>query len=96
MSNISNRIIQASNSDLTKAAHALKSILGIKASRAAQRHASAMGYASTNHLIVQVKEGPVEQDFEAYINILRSEMLSQHQITLDSDKIESIRACLIP
>jgi hypothetical protein len=91
MSNNSKRIVQSNSNDLTKAAHTLKSILGVKASRAAQRHASAMGYTSTNHLIVAVKESPVEQDFEVYINVLRSELLSHHQISLNSVMIESLR-----
>jgi hypothetical protein len=94
MSNNSNRIVQSSSSDLTKAAHTLKSVLGIKASRAAQRHASAMGYPSTNHLIVAVKERPIEQDFDVYISALTSELFSHHQISLNEDMITSLRARL--
>jgi hypothetical protein len=87
-------IVQTSNSELTKAAHTLKSILGIKASRAAQRHASAMGYPSANHLIEAVKAGSIEQDFDTYLSILKSELISNHQIELNDAMIESLRQSL--
>jgi hypothetical protein len=94
MSNNNKLIVQSSNSELTKAAHTLKTILGIKASRAAQRHASAMGYPSANHLIVAVKADSVEQDFDTYINILKSELMSNHQIELNDAMIGGLRESL--
>lgn len=78
-------------SDLTIAAHAIKSLLDIKFTRAKERHASAMGHASSNHLLTALKEGPVHQDFDTYIAILKTEALIKHQLKIDDDLIERLR-----
>jgi hypothetical protein len=88
-------IIQKSTADLTVSAHAIKSILGIKLSRAAQRHASAMGFESANHLITAVKGNPVERDFEAYVAILKVEVLANHQIEVTEPLVERLRTDLV-
>jgi hypothetical protein len=49
-----------------------------------------MGYPSANHLIVAVNAGSVEQDFDAYISTLKSELLSNHQIELNDAMIDSL------
>lgn len=90
-----NTIIQNSVADLTVSAHIIKSLLGIKLTRAGQRHASAMGFDSANHLISAVKVNPVEREFEQYITILKSEILANHQISITDDLIERLRVELI-
>lgn len=80
-----------STGDLSICAHALKSILGIKFTRAGQRHASAMGFKSANHLLDAVKINSVECGFEQYIGVLKAEMLANHQIILNEDLIERLR-----
>ena len=91
-----NLIIHKNVADLTVSAHILKSLLGIKFTRAGQRHASAMGYDSANHLIAAVKINSVEREFEQYITILKTEILANHQINLDDDLIARLRVELIP
>lgn len=87
-------IIQAQAAELTKAAHALKSIVGIKSSRASQRHAIAMGFESANHLIVALKSAAVERDFEQYMQVLSAELTAHHQITLVPEQREAIKKAL--
>jgi Arc/MetJ family transcription regulator len=88
-------IIHNDISDLSVAAHALKSLLNIKFTRAKERHASAMGFASSNHLLAALKEKPIEREFEQYIEVLKSEALANHQITIDDDLVERLRFELI-
>jgi len=90
-----NVIVQKSVGDLTVSAHSIKSILGIKLTRAGQRHASAMGFESANHLIAAVKTNPVEREFEQYIAILKTEVMANHQISINDDLIERLRVKLI-
>lgn len=85
------KIIQQSVSDLTVSAHAIKAILGIKLTRAGQRHASAMGYSSANHLIAAVKESAVERDFNQYLEILTTEIFANHQITITDELAARLR-----
>lgn len=82
-------------SDLSVAAHTIKSLLNIKFTRAKERHASAMGFASSNHLLTALKEGPVEREFSAYIEILKKEALANHQITIDDELVKRLRYELI-
>lgn len=82
-------------SDLSVAAHAIKSLLNIKFTRAKERHASAMGFASSNHLLGALKEGPVVREFDLYIEVLKSEALSNHQINVDEELVERLRYELI-
>ncbi|GAA0852062.1 hypothetical protein [Aliiglaciecola litoralis] len=88
-------IIQKSVNELTVSAHALKSILNIKLTRAGQRHASAMGFKSANHLIEAVKNAPVEREFEQYIKILKQEMAANHQIILNDEMVERLKMGLV-
>ena len=90
-----NIIIHKNVADLTVSAHIIKSILGIKFTRAGQRHASAMGFNSANHLIAAVKANPVEREFEQYITILKTEILANHQISMNDELIERLRVELI-
>jgi hypothetical protein len=78
-------------SDLTVAAHAIKSLLNIKFTRAKERHASAMGYASSNHLLAELKLRPVDREFESYIEVLKKEALANHQIKIDDSLVERLR-----
>lgn len=78
-------------SDLTIAAHVIKSVLDIKFTRAKERHACAMGYTSSNHLLSELKNGPISREFDVYIEVLKSEALSKHQIKIDDDVIERLR-----
>ena len=88
-------IIQKNVADLTVSAHIIKSLLGIKLTRAGQRHASAMGFSSANHLIAAVRINPVEREFEQYITILKTEIMANHQISLNDQLIERLRVELI-
>lgn len=90
-----NVIVQKSVGDLTVSAHVIKSILGIKLTRAGQRHASAMGFESANHLIAAVKSSAVEREFEQYITILKTEIMAHHQIVINDDLLERLRSKLI-
>ncbi|MFT6270544.1 MAG: hypothetical protein ACJAVV_003383 [Alphaproteobacteria bacterium] len=82
-------------SDLTVAAHAIKSLLDIKFTRAKERHAIAMGYASSNHLLAELKEHPIQREFDLYIDVLRTEALTKHQIKIDDALVERLRVELM-
>jgi len=82
-------------SDLTVAAHAIKKLLDIKFTRAKERHAAAMGYASSNHLLAKLKEGPIQQEFDVYIDVLKAQALAKHQIKIDDDLVERLRFELV-
>lgn len=84
-------IIHNDIADLSVAAHAIKSVLDIKFTRAKERHAVAMGFASSNHLLAALKEGSVQQEFDAYIKILQGQVLANHQIKMDEELIERLR-----
>lgn len=86
-----NMIIHNDTADLTIAAHIIKSMLDIKFTRAKERHASAMGHASSNHLLTKLKTQAVECNFEQYISVLKAEAFSNHQINLSDEIIERIR-----
>ena len=79
------------NADLTIAGHAVKAILDVKFSRAKERHASAMGFVSSNHLLAALKNAPIERDFEQYIDVLKAEALEKHQVKLSEKQIERLR-----
>jgi hypothetical protein len=74
-------------SDLTVAAHAIKSLLDIKFTRAKERHAIAMGFASSNHLLAELKQRTVQREFALYIEVLKAEALAKHQINIDDDRV---------
>jgi hypothetical protein len=82
-------ISHADVSDVTVAAHTIKSILNIKFTRAKERHARAMGFDSSNHLLAALKEGAVEREFDVYIEILKKEALANHQIVIN-DELEKL------
>ena len=84
-------IIHSDVTDLSVAAHAIKSLLNIKFTRAKERHASAMGFASSNHLLSEVKTRPIEREFKLYIEVLKKEAKEQHQINIDDKLIERLR-----
>jgi hypothetical protein len=84
-------IKHADNADLTIAGHAVKSILDVKFSRAKERHASAMGFSSSNHLLAALKEAPIEKGFDEYIQVLKAEALQKHQVVLTDGLIEQLR-----
>ena len=84
-------IIHKDVSDVTVAAHTIKSLLDIKFTRAKERHANAMGFASSNHLLSALKERAINQDFDTYIGILKAEALSKHQLTLNDEIVERLR-----
>jgi hypothetical protein len=50
-----------------------------------------MGFPSSNHLLTALKSQPVERDFAQYIEVLKVEALSQHQMSLSENLIERIR-----
>jgi hypothetical protein len=88
-------ISHASKGDLSVYAHLLKSVFGIKFTRATQRHASAMGFASPNHLLEALKVHPVEREYEQYIAVLKNEMFAHHQISLTEDTIAALHDAFI-
>jgi hypothetical protein len=92
----SSGVIQhASNAELTSAGQAVKAILDIKFSRAKERHAAAMGFASSNHLLAALKVGPIQKEFDQYIEVLRVQAQEKHQISLSAEAIESLRQALV-
>jgi hypothetical protein len=88
-------ITHSDASDLSVAAHTIKSLLNIKFTRAKERHASAMGYASSNHLLAALKEHPVERAFAEYIEVLKKVAAANHQIVIDDELVERLRYELI-
>lgn len=77
-------------SDLSVAAHAIKSLLNIKFTRAKERHASAMGFASSNHLLAELKTRPIERSFNLYIAVLKKEAMANHQIDIDDELLKRL------
>lgn len=88
-------IVNNTSGDVSICGHALKTVLGIKFSRAGQRHASAMGFKSAHHLLDAVKIGGVSRSFDDYQEILKQEMLTHHQISISDDLLEQLRQSLL-
>lgn len=84
-------IIHNTANDVTVAAHAIKVALNIKFTRAKERHASAMGFKSSNHLLAQLKNQAVQQPFNSYIEILTREAKMHHQIIISDAVAEHLR-----
>lgn len=75
---------------LSSSAHLLKTLFNIKFTRAKERHAVAMGFPSSNHLLNQIKLAEVSCDFSVYIGILKADMLKHHQISIDDKQAEAL------
>ncbi|WP_371195563.1 hypothetical protein [Glaciecola sp. SC05] len=88
-------VVNKSSGDLSVSAHTLKSLLGIKFSRAGQRHASAMDFKSVNHLLDALKIQAVERDFDQYMAVLKEEIMSNHQITINDDLFAKLQKELL-
>lgn len=78
------------NTDLNAISHNLSAIISIKLSRAKERHASAMGFNSYNHLLSTIPNGEVEVNTRCYINALRNELLEHHKKNLSDEEAENI------
>ncbi len=94
MSDSSTLIVHQNTADLTVAAHSIKSLLNIKFTRAKERHARAMGFASSDHLLADLKVHEVERDFALYMSVLKAEALANHQIVIDDDLTERLKEAL--
>lgn len=88
-------VVNKSSGDLSVSAHTLKTVLGIKFSRASQRHASAMGFKSVNHLLDALKVQAVERDFDQYVAVLKDEIMSNHQIKINDDLLATLQKALV-
>ena len=88
-------ITHSNAGDLTVNAHAIKSLLNIKFSRAKEIHAKAMGFTSSNHVLAELKTNPIETDFEQYITVLKKEALAIHQLAIDDELTERLRYQLL-
>lgn len=86
-----NMITHNNSEDLTIAAHTIKSMLDIKFSRAKEIHAKAMGFDSSNHLLIELKTKTLEKDFDEYLEILKKHALTTHQIKIDDNLVERLR-----
>ena len=94
MSDISNLIVHQNTADITVAAHSIKSLLQIKFTRAKERHARAMGFTSSNHLLAEVKIRTIERPFDEYISILKAEAIANHQLKIDDDLTARLQEAL--
>lgn len=88
-------IVHSTTNDLSIAAHAIKSLLNIKFTRAKERHASAMGFTSSNHLLAELKTNTIEREFDTYIAVLKQEAMATHQIEVNDHLVERLRAELL-
>ena len=88
-------INQNRSTDLNSLLSEIKTILGIKLSRAKERHATAMGLNSYNHLIGKIKrEGEVITDLSSYIDLAKNQMFSVHDVSLTEEQIISLTILL--
>lgn len=71
---------------LTPAAQAIRDTFGIKLNRAKERHATAMGFNSFNHLSETVKKEAIESPLTDYISTLNNLMMSYHQINISEEQ----------
>jgi len=88
------KIINQNSKSVSVCAHAIKSVLGIKFSRANQRHAIAMGFTSANHLLEAVKLNSVSCDLDEYLEVLKKEMLVHHQVPISEGQIKQLQGAL--
>ncbi|GIC77163.1 hypothetical protein [Moritella sp. F3] len=88
-------INQNRSTDLNSLLSEIKAILGIKLSRAKERHATAMGLNSYNHLIGKIKrEGEVSTELSSYIDLAKNQMFSVHDVSLTEEQIISLTIVL--
>ena len=77
--------------DLNLVTKNLKDILSIKLSRVRERHASAMGFNSYNHLIDEIrKKGEISVSLVDYFLRLEGQLITHHQIALTQTMRSSI------
>ena len=73
-----NMITHDLNTDLTEVCHIVKSQLGIKLTKAKERHAKAMGFNSYNHLNSEVKKGIIEVNSSHYKQAMFQELIANN------------------
>lgn len=78
--------------DLNYITKSLKDILNIKLSRVRERHASAMGFNSYNHLVAEINENKeIRTPFDTYLLKLNESINKHHQLSLTPELIEKIK-----
>ena len=89
--------IQDLNTDLNRVTKALKDILNIKLSRVRERHASAMGFNSYNHLVADINQNETARvSLDTYFSKLDEEMRQHHHFTLTPTMKDKISALACP
>lgn len=85
------------STDLNLVTKTLKDILGIKLSRVRERHATAMGFNSYNHLISALNENrEIKLPVETYLATLDTELAQHHHLNLTPELIAKITNALSP
>jgi hypothetical protein len=85
------------STDLNLVTKNLKDLLGIKLSRVRERHATAMGFNSYNHLISAINEKrEIKLPVETYLDTLNTDLAQHHHLKLTPELIAKITNALSP